>query len=357
MSNEDLIAEARSNHWINGGFINELADALEQADAHIQGMTLKDNAFLDMEDRALRAEGALEAATRVPVQGEPNARVVTRSLDSDCALGVCMKGCSHLMWACDSCSSEGGWGATRDKLKEWAAEHVCPPPQSVQGEPNDDREVLDNVLIDAREAGDGLSAVRNRILAAGFSRATVPDAATEELETLRDIAETHAFCADRLSIEKDRADWVSREICDRGCSYTGGPDEECSAHGRTPRELWEFIAQDIVGRDAATARAEKAEAERDAALAAVERCRAAVEKHKHWNEDCGWDVPAIEVLAALDGAPEPEWEYECRISAPWDWRKCAADSGMCPEGSERRKRTPVIPAGPWLPIEKEQSND
>ena len=55
----------------------------------------------------------------------------------------------------------------------------------VQGEPNDDREVLDNVLIDAREAGDGLSAVRNRILAAGFSRATVPDAALAAIAAAR----------------------------------------------------------------------------------------------------------------------------------------------------------------------------
>lgn len=51
---------------------------------------------------------------------------------------------------------------------------------------------------------------------------------------------------------------------------------------------------------------EETEAERDDALAAIERVRAAVEKHRHWNEGCGWDVPTIEVLAALDGAPEPE---------------------------------------------------
>lgn len=151
-----------------------------------------------------------------------------------------------------------------------------------------------------------------REMLTGFSRAAVTDAATEEIESLKDIAETHAFCADRLSIEKERADRIAREVCDRGCSYTGSPDQECSAHGRTPRELWGFIAQDVVGRDAATERAEKAEAERDAALAAVERVRAEAssvlmaenDPPNDWN--MALDYLAKKVLEALDGAPEPE---------------------------------------------------
>lgn len=48
--------------------------------------------------------------------------------------------------------------------------------------------------------------------------------------------------------------------CDGGCNPNDGPNEECSRHGRTPKELWGFIAEDIVGRDAATERAETAEA-------------------------------------------------------------------------------------------------
>lgn len=141
----------------------------------------------------------------------------------------------------------------------------------VQGEPNDDREALARVLYIASDdfafadrmakAWDAPGAhgrqrwyrYADAVIAAGFSHATVPDAATEELETLRDIAETHAFCADRLSIETERADRVAREVCDRGCSYTGGPDEECSAHGLTPRDLWEQVEKVAAERDAALA--------------------------------------------------------------------------------------------------------
>ena len=57
---------------------------------------------------------------------EQTARVVTRGLDTDCARGFCIGKCSHLMWACEKCSFEGGWGSPRDVLEKLAAEHVCP---------------------------------------------------------------------------------------------------------------------------------------------------------------------------------------------------------------------------------------
>lgn len=44
-------------------------------------------------------------------------------------------------------------------------------------------------------------------------------------------------------------------------------------------------------------RAEAAESK----LAAV---RSVIETEKHWNESCGWDVPAIRLLAVLDGGDE-----------------------------------------------------
>lgn len=55
-----------------------------------------------------------------------DAKVILRGSDSDCAGGVCPKGCSHLMWFCDQCSCEGGWGGTEEFLEALAAQHACP---------------------------------------------------------------------------------------------------------------------------------------------------------------------------------------------------------------------------------------
>lgn len=49
--------------------------------------------------------------------------------------------------------------------------------------------------------------------------------------------------------------------CDGGCSYGDGPQEECSAHGRTPKDLWGIIGGLIAERDAALARIAELEAE------------------------------------------------------------------------------------------------
>ena len=103
----------------------------------------------------------------------------------------------------------------------------------VQGEPNVDREVLDNVLIDAREAGDGLSAVRNRILAAGFSRATVPDAATAAIERVRAIIKPH------IGWQLRRAAKFGRTKPDCGC-------EKCQINAAldgAPEPEWEEVVQ------------------------------------------------------------------------------------------------------------------
>lgn len=103
-----------------------------------------------------------------------------------------------------------------------------------------------------------------------------------------------------------------------------------------------------------------AEAERDAALDAIERARAVCLHLGGINGDVshpapsyyvsvGRNVVATEVLAALDGAPEPEWEYGVRdelgglyiVNRPKD---PALKSG----GYLRRRK-----AGPWLPAEGE----
>lgn len=90
----------------------------------------------------------LAAALGVPEEAEPEvtptevdeppsgARVVSRPFDSDCAIGICPHRCSHLMWRCDRCNSEGGWGAPDEKLRKLAAEHVCAavPPVTEEAE-------------------------------------------------------------------------------------------------------------------------------------------------------------------------------------------------------------------------------
>lgn len=58
-----------------------------------------------------------------------------------------------------------------------------------------------------------------------------------------------------------------------------------------------------------------AEAERAAALAAIERVRAIHSKTKHWEDDKTYTFICASCMsyypcrtaAALDGAPEPEW--------------------------------------------------
>lgn len=70
------------------------------------------------------------------------ARVTTRGLDSDCAGGFCLGDCSHLMWECRVCSSEGGWGAPREKLERMAAEHVCAVPSARERQGVGDKQLL-----------------------------------------------------------------------------------------------------------------------------------------------------------------------------------------------------------------------
>lgn len=52
-------------------------------------------------------------------------RVVFRGLDTDCSAGLCRTGCSHRMWSCGRCSSEGGWGSPVSELQKMADSHEC----------------------------------------------------------------------------------------------------------------------------------------------------------------------------------------------------------------------------------------
>ena len=52
----------------------------------------------------------------------------------------------------------------------------------------------------------------------------------------------------------------ARMPCDGGCNYNDGPEETCSAHGRTPAQIWEVADALGAERDAAEARLREAEA-------------------------------------------------------------------------------------------------
>ena len=53
--------------------------------------------------------------------------------------------------------------------------------------------------------------------------------------------------------ETELASYRANFPCDGGCYENDGPAEECSLHGRAPRDLWEIIGRVMADRDAARA--------------------------------------------------------------------------------------------------------
>ena len=122
---------------------------------------------------------------------------------------------------------------------------------------------------------------------------------------------------------------------------------------------------------------EAAGAERDAAVAAIERVRARLQPTLGGTPTgefadvcgCGKDYfpcdHAAAIIAALDGAPEPEWEYvgmafehggfmrirnDQLVPEKFDsWRKLVAQYPRV----EILKRIKSVSAGPWMPVESE----
>ncbi|RRJ85926.1 hypothetical protein EG850_11105 [Gulosibacter macacae] len=85
--------------------------------------------------------------------------------------------------------------------------------------------------------------------------------------------------------------------CDGGCSYGDGPQEDCSAHGRRPTDLWRLLHEEHEMGRAAHERAEAAEAKIDAVR---EFC---LERTEGYADD-PFDYVlqfALNVLAVLDG--------------------------------------------------------
>ena len=186
----------------------------------------------------------------------------------------------------------------------------------------DDREALIDVVKRNRSVvkrmSDGYPSVAfvtdetiaEAILAAGFSRATVPDAAfygacgVELCETCLPL-----FDAANREIEGTAPvpDAATEELLKRV--------EEAEAQSAEDRVEWQQMKERASQRFNAyqqkkrelrqmEIRAEKAEAERAAALAAIERVRVVAFGHGKGAEDLPVDRDALK--AALDGAPEPE---------------------------------------------------
>ena len=93
-------------------------------------------------------------------------------------------------------------------------------------------------------------------------------------------------------------------------------------------------------------------AERDAALAVVERVRAEADAYAEQPdvmELCGAVAQALRT--ALDGAPESEWEYQCtnNINTTVLVDDPKLHAMQCSGKIERRRK-----AGPWEPVERER---
>lgn len=114
---------------------------------------------------------------------------------------------------------------------------------------------------------------------------------------MSDVLKTNELIAEKLREAAKRADWYKTgeaKLLDAAADAL-----EAATEGDYHEGLEEGIK---IGR-----------AERDAAVAAIERIREAVSGHPEcdrYSEDdvisCGWKSAYASVVAALDGAPEPE---------------------------------------------------
>lgn len=135
------------------------------------------------------------------------------------------------------------------------------------------------------------------------------------------------------------------------------PIEEVAAklHEMFPGYMWQYYLDAVDALDV---------------VASIERVQAIHSKTKHWDDDKTYTFICASCMsyyscrtaAALDGAPEPEWEYAAgytaldgkphpfenrgylRIVAEADREECGSDEAII---VRRRK------AGPWLPVEGE----
>ena len=198
---------------------------------------------------------------------------------------------------------------------------------------------------------------------------------TDDLTALRRMAEENARIAQETGVGSgsiafepqavlallDRLERAEREL-----EVAMAPHSDCVESG-------ERVGAQI---DDLRSRAERAEAERDearesrdgwaanameyaTARQALERVRAAVSGHPECDRyeegdviSCGWKSAYASVLAALDGAPEPEWEREYRRVRPEGvpvFNAVFETMPLLDDYYTAEYRT----VSPWLPVEGE----
>lgn len=218
--------------------------------------------------------------------------------------------------------------------------------------------------VQARLLGQDMSPLRDAlvdsVVEAGFSRAAVPDAAPSEDD--REATEAEIDKAARV---------LHMAKC---CSLSGdSPHDfpeasEVFAAGVVLNAVPRAAVTDAATEELANAKAgwdsalrivnesndiiKKLGAERDAALAAIERVRETLTLHNPNGR------LVKEVLAALDGAPEPEWEYARQnrygsVCEPDDSREQAEYRASLGGGYDTVVRRPLVWWEP-LPVEGEE---
>ena len=212
-------------------YIRELADIAEAAEARVK---------------------ELEAATRVPVQGEPS-RITGAKISTGGPR------------SCQVTFDVGGM----------SEEHV-------------------------------LGCGHKRLLQ--LPRATVPDAATEESEKRAWAIASHLerdrelIKAELASRIEDRDYWYG--IADKAASQRDAANED---RKQVEAEIRDLLKVDIPSL----------KAERDAATAAIESVRVVTDAlRSRYSDNSEAAYFMGQIVAALDGAPEPEWEREYRRVRP-----------------------------------------
>ncbi len=55
---------------------------------------------------------------------------------------------------------------------------------------------------------------------------------------------------ERLTLRNVVKDYDTNFPCDGGCNINDGPEETCSRHGRSPRDLWNLLDEARAALDA-----------------------------------------------------------------------------------------------------------
>lgn len=157
---------------------------------------------------------------------------------------------------------------------------------------------------------------------------------------------------DRETLRDEFRSYLGDEI------YVSSRDYSAWAHGTMGLDDFSLAADDDEIIESLVSIALSRSTVPDAATEAIDRVRA-IHKSELVNADyggtrsiciaCERPYPC-QTIAALDGAPEPEWEYQCKgetVPAPLGDNP-SGHAKYCHGDIQRRRK-----AGPWLPVEGE----